>query len=70
MAVIMKACIIMHNMIVEDERRDCNQRAEYDNSEPVPQIHRDAEEAFYFYMAQDAKLRDAQKHQQLCDDLI
>lgn len=70
LAVIMKACILLHNMIVEDERRDCNWRAEYDNSEPVPEIHRDPGDKFYAYMAQDAKMRDLQQHQQLRDDLI
>ena len=57
-------------MIVEDERRDCNWRAEYDNSEPIPEIHRDPGVTFYTYMAQDAKMRDFQQHQQLRDDLI
>ena len=41
LAIIMKACIIMHNMIIDDERRDCNWRCEYENSETIPEIIRD-----------------------------
>ena len=42
-------------MIVQNEHRDCNWGAEYDNSELIPEIHRDPEDEFYAYMAQDAK---------------
>jgi len=71
LALIMRACIIMHNMIVEDEGFvvDPNERFDYggENVEPdCGQAHRTLEE----YIEAHRQIRDKDTHVQLKEDLI
>jgi len=71
LALIMRACIIMHNMIVEDEGFvvDPNERFDYggENVEPDRgQAHRTLEE----YIEAHRQIRDKDTHVQLKEDLI
>jgi hypothetical protein len=71
LALIMRACIIMHNMIVEDEGYvvDPQERFDYggDNVEPEHGVaHRTLEE----YIEAHRQIRDKNTHVQLKEDLI
>lgn len=67
---IMHSCIIMHNMIVEDERRDCDWREEYDfPPDPVP-MFRNSLEQHYAIEARTMHMHDKRKHLQLRADLV
>ena len=66
---IMKSCIIKHNMIIVDERRDCLWQNEYEHNDETPVIMR-GQTNFYDYLIRDAKIRDVTKHQQLQNDLV
>ncbi|XP_021315224.1 uncharacterized protein LOC110434815 [Sorghum bicolor] len=71
LALIMRACIIMHNMIIEDEGYvvDPQERFDYggDNVEPEHgRAHRTLEE----YIEAHRKIRDKDTHVQLKEDLI
>jgi hypothetical protein len=71
LALIMRACVIMHNMIVEDEGFvvDPNKRFEYggENVEPARgQAHRTLDE----YIEAHTRIRDKDTHVQLKEDLI
>ncbi|XP_021311806.1 uncharacterized protein LOC110433631 [Sorghum bicolor] len=71
LALIMRACIIMHNMIIEDEGYvvDPQKRFDYggDNVEPEHgRAHRTLEE----YIEAHRKIRDKDTHVQLKEDLI
>lgn len=66
---IMKACVIMHNMIVEDEGVvDPNERFDYggQNVEPSHEHHRTIEE----FIEAHKRIRDNETHHQLKEDLI
>ncbi|XP_030944966.1 uncharacterized protein LOC115969446 [Quercus lobata] len=73
---IMKACIILHNMIIEDER-DTNGAEDFDyeqlpESIPTTVSHEPAEEFSQFtaFIAAHEKIRDTETHFQLQLDLI
>nr|XP_023901055.1 uncharacterized protein LOC112012916 [Quercus suber] len=72
---IMKACIILHNMIVEDERDDnevvdldYEQIDEVDN--PPLQVLREQSDGFMSYIERHGRIRDREIHFQLQSDLI
>ena len=76
---IMKACIILHNMIVEDERedeRDDNEVVDldYDQNDgvdnPPPQMLREQSDEFLSYIERHGRIRDREIHFQLQSDLI
>ena len=59
---IMHSCIVMHNMIVEDERRDCDWREEYDfPPDPVP-MFRNSLEQHYAIEARTMHMHDKREH--------
>jgi hypothetical protein len=67
---IMTTCIILHNMIVDDEV-PVAVHATFDNtSEFVDPTHGSLEESSRFILKQHEKLKDPRKYQQLQRDLI
>ncbi|KAI8572811.1 hypothetical protein RHMOL_Rhmol01G0229400 [Rhododendron molle] len=70
--VIMKACIILHNMIIEDEREDDAQDYEYErNDGPLPELvsHEHTMELMEFIRRQHA-IQSRETHSQLQSDLV
>ncbi|KAI5011770.1 hypothetical protein ZWY2020_013907 [Hordeum vulgare] len=68
---VMTACVIMHNMIVDDERPDRlhDQGFEFQGDNVVPQ--HDGEAASFAQFTQfDHEMRDLETHIQLQDDLV
>ncbi|RYQ93436.1 hypothetical protein Ahy_B09g099706 isoform B [Arachis hypogaea] len=77
LANIMRACIILHNMIVEDERDtyagNFAQGLEYDDVEnglSQPQLREEDFAPYHQFLQRNAKLRNRQQHRQLTKDLI
>lgn len=72
---IMKACIILHNMIVEDERND-NKVVDLDYEQndgvdnPPLQLLREQSDKFLSYIERHGRIRDREIHFQLQLDLI
>ena len=70
--VIMKACIILHNMIVEDERNeqniDCNYEA-IDETLP-PAVSHERTPELYDFIQNHHRIRDRQTHSKLQADLV
>ncbi|XP_058222952.1 uncharacterized protein LOC131332670 [Rhododendron vialii] len=70
--VVMKACIIMHNMIIEDEREDDAQDFEYERDDgplPEPVSHEHTTELMEFIRRQHV-IRNRETHSQLQSDLV
>lgn len=71
MATIMKTCVILHNMIVEDERDDTTLDYEYDVSPGSSvELSNDTSPAFHEFLRRYRAVRDTDKHYQLRNDLI
>ncbi|QHO53932.1 uncharacterized protein DS421_2g52320 [Arachis hypogaea] len=77
LANIMRACIILHNMIVEDERDiyagNFAQDLEYDNVEnglSQPQLGEEDFAPYHQFLQRNAQRRNRQQHRQLKEDLI
>jgi len=70
-ALIMRACVIMHNMIVEDEGFvvDPNERFE-DGGDNVEPDHGHAHRTLEEFIEAHKKIRDKETHVQLKEDLI
>ncbi|XP_024318825.1 uncharacterized protein LOC100826180 isoform X2 [Brachypodium distachyon] len=67
---IITACVIMHNMIVEDERDEGPQDYNYDNmGEKIIPSHAQTAE-FSDFIQNHLDIRNAQVHSQLKDDLV
>ncbi|KAF3974627.1 hypothetical protein CMV_002058 [Castanea mollissima] len=70
---IMKACIILHNMIVEDER-DVNEAVELDyeqiDDNPTVQLSREHTNEFTEFIEIHQSIRDREIHSQLQTDLV
>ena len=70
---IMKACVILHNMIIEDER-DVNEAVELDyeqiNDDPTIQLSRENTNTFTEFIETHQCIRDHKNHFQLQSDLI
>ena len=71
----MKACIILHNMIVEDERDD-NEEVDLDyekidrEDNPHLQVLREQSDGFLSNIERHGRIRDREIHFQLQSDLI
>ncbi|XP_010696025.3 uncharacterized protein LOC104908599 [Beta vulgaris subsp. vulgaris] len=69
---IMETCIILHNMIVEDERHTYSRN--FQDNKFVPQVVGDIQQGhvpdFQAYLATDATIRDRNMHHQLKADLV
>ncbi|XP_057779670.1 uncharacterized protein LOC130998256 [Salvia miltiorrhiza] len=75
MSSIMFACIILHNMIIEDEGADTidwkvEAGGEGSSSGPHTEFNTGAPSDFAAYMAQSSNLKDSRLHARLCDDLV
>jgi hypothetical protein len=68
LAAIMKACIILHNMIIEDERNDEDIRNEQQNTIAAPDNNGALE--FAEFLQRHRAIRDNVLHYQLRNDLI
>ena len=72
---IMKACIILHNMIVEDEQDD-NEVVDLDYEQndgvdnPLLQVLREQSDEFLSYIERHERIRDQEIHFQLQLDLV
>ncbi|KAM7494412.1 hypothetical protein LguiB_029021 [Lonicera macranthoides] len=69
LSAVMQACIILHNMIIDDERRidwDC----EYDQIEELPPIQRDPTVIFNNYMQRRNEMTNSVTHNRLRVDLV
>ena len=68
---IMSACIIMHNMIIEDER-DSNAEMENRRKAPTPEVEmvRDETTRFQEFLARYKQIKDKEAHFALRNALI
>jgi hypothetical protein len=69
LGLIMRACIIMHNMIVEDERED-EDDFNYDGVGEKVKISRDKTPELDEFIQNYKKIKDKHTHSKLQDDLI
>jgi len=72
LGMIMKACIILHNMIVEDERDSYDLAFEYDDVEDsilVPIVRQDTHLCYAVYLCRVVQIRDPELHARLQSDL-
>ena len=75
-STIMFACIVLHNMIIEDERdmEDGQRHYEYEGASQPPQVLRHntplTEADFNIHLSRQVRFRDAQLHIQLQKDLM
>jgi hypothetical protein len=71
LSMIMRGCVIMHNMIVEDEGFvvDPNERFDY-GGENVEREHGKPTRSLEEYIEAHRKIRDNATHVQLKEDLI
>jgi len=63
--MIMKACVILHNMIVEDERDSYDLTFDYDDVEdntPQPNVQRDHHPCYVAYLHRVAEIHDPALH--------
>ncbi|XP_058216407.1 uncharacterized protein LOC131327321 [Rhododendron vialii] len=70
--VIMKACIILHNMIIEDEREDDTQDYEYDRNDgpPLEPVSHEQTMEFMEFIRRQHAIRSRETHSQLQLDLV
>ena len=73
MTKIMYTCVILHNMILEDER-DMDEDFNYENAPTMPDIYRQdmilTDSDFNFHINQQMSYRNANLHHKLQNDLI
>jgi Plant transposon protein len=67
---IMSACIILHNMIVEDERDEVGLETNYDNIIQHHPVSRERTADFETFLDRYQQIRDHHVHLQLRNDLI
>ncbi|XP_023735903.1 uncharacterized protein LOC111883808 [Lactuca sativa] len=72
---IMRACVIMHNMIVEDERDSYIRQFDYTDNDVNfnivrPEIFRNRLPSYEMYLRSHAKIRNRSINQKLQADLI
>ncbi|XP_076942235.1 uncharacterized protein LOC143612049 [Bidens hawaiensis] len=69
---IMKACVILHNMIIEDERDDGDDlNMEYDQlDDDLPELSRTHTCEFMDFIEHHLRIRDNSAHHQLQEDLV
>ncbi|XP_062191227.1 uncharacterized protein LOC133895030 [Phragmites australis] len=67
---IMTACVIMHNMIIEDERDGIDVEEVYDYMGEKATIRRNPDQAFVQYIEVTKAIQNWALHHQLRDDLV
>jgi len=73
MSLIMKACVILHNMIVEDERDSYDLAFDYeqvDGTTPEPTVRRNVHPYYETYLRRTMEVRDPEMHVSLQTDLV
>ena len=73
LGMIMKACIILHNMIVEDERDLYDLSIDYDDVEgntPQPNVERNHHPCYAAYLRRVAQVHNPDLHARLQSDLV
>jgi len=73
MSLIMKACVILHNMIVEDERDLYDLAFDYeqvDGTTPEPTVRRNVHPCYETYLRRTMEVRDPAMHAHLQTDLV
>jgi len=73
LGMIMKACIILHNMIVEDERDSYDPAFDYDDVEgntPQPNVQQGHHPCYAAYLRRVAQVHNPGLHARLQSDLI
>ena len=73
MSLIMKACVILHNMIVEDERDSYDLAFDYehvDGTTPEPTVRRNVHPCYETYLRRTMEVRDPETHARLQTDLV
>ena len=73
LGMIMKACIILHNMIVENERDSYDIAFDYDDVEgnsPQPNVQQGYHPCYAAYLRRVAQVHDPGLHAHLQSDLI
>jgi len=71
--VVMRACVILHNMIVEDERDNYELAFDYnvvEESAPPPTVTHERHSCYETYFQRTAVIRDPQTHARLHEDLM
>ena len=71
--IIMRACVILHNMIVEDERDNYELAFDYDVVEetvPQPTVNHDHHPCYETYFQRSCEVRNSHTHATLQADLI
>ena len=68
---VMHACVIMHNMIIESDRKtQARHVGPYECEGPLADVDHQVPADFADFIAMHAKIRDTNIHQQLQNDLI
>ncbi|XP_028116650.1 uncharacterized protein LOC114314374 [Camellia sinensis] len=70
---IMKACVILHNMIIEDERDDGGeQNIDYEQIDKIPlsQVSLERTPDIMEFIQQHRRIRDRETHSRLQSDLV
>ncbi|XP_062224506.1 uncharacterized protein LOC133923068 [Phragmites australis] len=67
---IMTACVIMHNMIIEDEKGSTDVEEVYDYMGEKATVHQDLDQAILQYIEVTEAIRNRALHHQLRDDLV
>ena len=70
LAVIMKVCIIMHNMVIEDERDIGNNDFDGSDANPPVEVSHAYTPELEDFMQTHCQIRDSVTHSQLQSDLI
>ena len=68
----MKACIMLHNMIIEDERDSYDLAFDYEDVEhsiPEPIVRQDHHPCYSAYLRRVVQIRDPELHARLQSDL-
>ena len=69
---VMQACVIMHNMIIEDDRKTGVRKhvGPYECQGPLAEVDHDVPADIVDYLARHAEIRDTNVHDQLQSDLV
>ncbi|KAK1609059.1 hypothetical protein QYE76_032732 [Lolium multiflorum] len=69
---VMQACVIMHNMIIEDDRKNQVRRhvGPYECQGPLAEVDHELPTDFADFLAMHAEIRDNNVHDQLQADLV
>ncbi|KAK1693853.1 hypothetical protein QYE76_010550 [Lolium multiflorum] len=69
---VMQACVIMHNMIIEDDRKNHvrSHVGPYECQGPLAEVDHELPADFADFLAMHAEIRDSNVHEQLQADLV